>query len=120
LLSEEQQQLEDTFELMVTQFAVLEQHVSLLQRALDGELQEALEVLHVTALVLQGMGSKLSEAHERLARRPPDPTNSSDGGSRSSTAPHQEMAIDRSSLTSESQCILCIICWVDLRNVGAG
>ena len=127
LLSEERQHLEDTFELMVTQFAVLEQHVSLLQRALDGEQEEALEVLRVTGMVVQGMGTKLSEAHERLARRSPDSSNSSDGDSRPSsdedTAPHQEMARDRGSLTNEigkSKCILCIICWVDLRNVGAG
>jgi len=121
LPSEEQKQLEETFEMMVTQFSVLEQHVSLLQRALDGEQEEeALEVLRGTAVVVQGMGSRLSEVHGRLACRSPDSSNSSDGGSRSSTAPHQEMAIDRSSLTSESQCILCIICWVDLRNVGAG
>ena len=110
LPSEEQKQLEETFEMMVTQFSVLEQHVSLLQRALDGEQEEeALEVLRGTAVVVQGMGSKLSEAHERLARRSPDSSNSSDGGSSpcsvEDTAPKQDMAMDRvSSETNPSVC----------------
>ena len=85
--------------MMVTQFAVLEQHVSLLQRALDGEREDEVEVLRVTARVVQDMGSKLSEVHERLARRSSDSSSSSDGGTRPSsaedTAPNQDMAMDR-------------------------
>ena len=82
LPSEERQQLEEAFELMVTQFAVLEQNVTLVQRALNEEQDDALEVLRHTAVVVKEMGSKLSDAHKRLARRSCASSNSSGGNSR--------------------------------------
>ena len=126
LPSEERQQLEETFEMMVTQFAVLEQHVSLLQRALDGEQDEALEVLRVTGLVVQDMGCKLSDVHKRLACRTGASSNSS---SRPNSADVSSLCADDTSQqhtrpkpgSGEEQvgmflffCVYTYACWVDV------
>ena len=71
-LSEDQQHLGQTFEMMVTKLAALEQHVSLLQRTLDGEndmQDESLELLSNTEKIVQDLASKLHEAHQKLSTR---------------------------------------------------
>ena len=98
LPSEERQQLEEAFELMVTQFAVLEQNVTLIQRALNEEQDDALEVLRKTAVVVQEMGSKLSDAHKRLARRSCASSNSSEGDSRPNSGEVNNFCLDDTSL----------------------
>lgn len=66
LPSEERQQLEETFEMIVTQFFALEHHVSLLQHTLDGEQDEdALEVLRAMVMMVQDLESKMKD---KLAR----------------------------------------------------
>ena len=72
--SEKRKKIEETFEMIVVQFAVLEQHVSLLQRTMmddthvDGEQDEALEVLRVTGDLVNDMASKLTFVCKSLAR----------------------------------------------------
>ena len=83
--SEERQELERTFESMVVQMAVLEQHISLLQRTLcqqktDSELMdEGLEIIEHSSEIAQNLALKLSQVQKRLANR--SRTNSSASGS---------------------------------------
>ena len=83
--SEERQELERTFESMVVQMAVLEQHISLLQRTLcqqitDSELMdEGLEIIEHSSEIAQNLALNLSQVQKRLANR--SRTNSSASGS---------------------------------------
>ena len=83
--SEERQELERTFESMVVQMVVLEQHISLLQRTLcqqitDSELMdEGLEIIEHSSEIAQNLALNLSQVQKRLANR--SRTNSSASGS---------------------------------------
>lgn len=106
-LSEKRKQLEETFEMAVTQFDAFGQHLSQLQRALNnGEEGEATESVRGMAAVVQDMGSKLNDVNKRLS---PDSSNSSDGDSMLSsgddTPLRQDMAMGHVSSETKSMCI---------------
>ena len=88
--SEERQELENTFETLVVQMAVLEQHISLLQKMLcqqktDVELRdEGLEIIEHSSEIAQKLALKLSQVHKNLASR--SRTNSSSSGSSDSNS----------------------------------
>ena len=80
--SEEQQHLEQIFEMMVAKLAALEQHVSLLQRTLDGEndmRDESLELLRNTENIVQDLALKLQGARQKLNSRSLTSSTSSSG-----------------------------------------
>ena len=83
--SEERKELEKTFETMVVEMAVLEQHISLLQRTLcqektDWELMdEGREIIKYSSEIAQKLALNLSQVQKRLANR--SRSNSSASGS---------------------------------------
>ena len=71
-LSAERQELEDTLEMLVNNTAVLEQHLSMLKRTLDGEgdpEDEGIEIVRHIRESAHGLASDLHAAHEKLARQ---------------------------------------------------
>ena len=80
--SEEQQHLEQIFDMVVAKLAALEQHVSLLQRTLDGEndmRDESLELLRNTENIVQDLALKLQGARQKLNSRSLTSSTSSSG-----------------------------------------
>ena len=72
--SEERQHFEQTFEVMVTQMAVLEQQLSLLQTILRQKtdielLDEGMDVIEKSGTTAHELASKLSTVKNKLARR---------------------------------------------------
>ena len=104
--SEKRKKIEETFEMIVVQFAVLEQHVSLLQRTMmddahvDGEQEEALEVLRVTGDLVNDMASKLTFVCKSLSRH--SVSSSGSGSSRPSSGDYSSLTASLRSASSTS------------------
>lgn len=71
--SEERQHLEQTFEVMVTQMAFLEQQLSLLQSTLqkktDSLLDEGMEIVQNSGAIVQELATNLTTVQKKFARR---------------------------------------------------
>lgn len=90
-LSEERQELQRTFETMVTQMAVLEQHISLLHKTLQKSdieiIDDGMEIVQHSGDIAQALATNLNSAYKKLARRSraeSTTSGSSDGSRRSS------------------------------------
>ena len=98
--SEERQHLEKAFESIVTETAVLQQHISLLHRALEGSdgvgtIDEGIVIVENLTAITTRLASQLSDVQKKLivnrSRSSSDTSKSSDGGSRRNSGEVGEM-----------------------------
>ena len=94
--SEERQYFERTFDVMVTQMAVLEQQLSLLQTTLqqrtdDELLDEGMEIIQNSGTIARNLASNLTTVHKKLAHRPRADSSASGSSDASSKRSSGEM-----------------------------
>ena len=95
--------------------AVLEQHISLLQRTLqktDVELiDEGLEIVHNSGSIAQALATNLNQAHKKLARRSradSSTSGSSDGSRRSSREVSELATLAEATPTTGKSIFACV------------
>jgi hypothetical protein len=94
--SEERHHFERTFDVMVTQMAVLEQQLSLLQTTLqqgtdDELLDEGMEIIQNSGTIAHNLASNLTMVHKKLAHRPRADSSASGSSDASSKRSSGEM-----------------------------
>ena len=93
--SEKRHHLEQTFEVMVTQMAFLEQQLSLLQSTLqkktDSLLDEGMEIVQNSGAIVQELATNLTTIQKKFARRSRTDSSASRGNDTSSKRSSGEM-----------------------------